>query len=150
MPRFGGTLIYSTIDALSPLTRPLKAKDTTRDVFMDWVRRYVRPELNLHCSAEDLYGARCGILHTYAPNSKLWGQGKAKALIYKWRNGPDPDPARTIPLSTDAITLYIEDLRRAVGEAVTTFLGAIENSPELQRSNITVESCSAIIPGLPS
>jgi hypothetical protein len=125
-------LIYSTVDALSALTRPATAGDTTRDVFMDWVRDYIHPEQTLSCSAEDLYGARCGILHNYAMNSRLRRQGQAKALIYKWRNGPDPDPARTIPLPADAITLYVEDLRRALHDGVMEFLGAVETSRKLK------------------
>src|ERR1017187_2461079 len=82
-------LIYSTIDALSALTRPSSAADTNRDIFINWVKKYVRPRKRLQCSAADLYGARCGILHNYGVYSRLRRQGKAKAIIYKWKDGPD-------------------------------------------------------------
>src|ERR1035441_108831 len=58
-------LIYSTIDALSALTRPSAKKDTNRTIFINWVKKYIRPDTTLRCSAHDLYGARCGILHNY-------------------------------------------------------------------------------------
>src|ERR1035441_2369345 len=80
-------LIYSTIDALSALTRPSAKKDTNRTIFINWVKKYIRPDTTLRCSAHDLYGARCGILHNYGLNSKLRREGEAKALIYKWREG---------------------------------------------------------------
>src|ERR1035437_2385014 len=102
-------LIYSTIDALSALTRPSAKKDTNRTIFINWVKKYIRPDTTLRCSAHDLYGARCGILHNYGLNSKLRREGEAKALIYKWREGPDPDPNRNTPLPADALTLYVED-----------------------------------------
>jgi hypothetical protein len=126
-------LIYSTIDALSALTRPPEKKDTNRKNFINWVKKYIRPDKTLRCSAHDLYGARCGVLHNYGPNSKLRRQGEAKALIYKWRDGPDPDPNRNIPLPADAITLYVEDLRKALSEALTEFLAGIEGDAALKQ-----------------
>jgi hypothetical protein len=126
-------LIYSTIDALSALTRPATKKDTNRNIFINWVKKYIRPDTTLRCSAHDLYGARCGILHNYGLNSQLRRDGEAKALIYKWRDGPDPDPNRNIPPPADALTLYVEDLRQALGEAVIQFLGGIEGDRELKQ-----------------
>lgn len=124
-------LVYSTIDALSALTRAQTADDTTRSVFIDWVNKYMNLQ-NLACTAKDLYGARCGILHTYTPDSRLRRDGDAKAIVYKWRNGPDPDPHRLIPLPANAITLIVEDLRTALGAAVAAFLRDIENDTALR------------------
>jgi hypothetical protein len=121
-------LIYSTIDALSALTRPAKQQDTTRKEFIAWVQKYIHPEKTLSCSARDLYGARCGVLHNYGSDSKLRREGNAKALIYKWKGGPDPDPSRKVPLPADAITLHVEDLRQALGDAVKEFFGEMEGS----------------------
>src|SRR5690242_2714284 len=67
----GVALIFAAVDALSALTRPAYASETTRAVYIDWVRRYLLPESNIHCTAEDLYGARCGVLHTYNTESRL-------------------------------------------------------------------------------
>jgi hypothetical protein len=124
-------LIYSAIDALSALTRPVTAKDTERSIFINWVEKYIRPEKSLGCTAADLYGARCGVLHNYGAESKLMREGKAKALFYKWKDGPDPDTARVLP--TNAVTICLEDLRAALGNSVTEFLAHVEADSELKK-----------------
>jgi hypothetical protein len=126
-------LIYSTIDAISALTRPLNAEDTNRDVFMAWVKKYMRPKQTLRCSPADLYGARCGVLHNYGVSSRLRRRGEAKAIIYKWRDGPDPDPGRNVPLPADAITLSVEDLRRALDQSIMEFLGGLQGNTRLKK-----------------
>jgi hypothetical protein len=119
-------LIYSAIDNLAALTRPPNQPDTNREIFVNWVSKYLEPERTLKCSAMDLYGARCGVLHNYSPYSQKLREGQAKALIYKWRNGPDPDPNRQVPLPSGAITLYLEDLRGSLAQAVRKFLEAAQ------------------------
>ena len=126
-------LIYSTIDALSALTRPINLPDTTQKYFIDWVREYMDPDNSLRCTASDLYGARCGVLHNYGSDSRKRREGEAKALIYKWRNGPDPDPKRKVPLSKDAITIIVEDLRDSLERGINNFYEAIERKPELKK-----------------
>jgi hypothetical protein len=120
-------LIYSTIDAISALTRQ-PGTDTSRSIFLTWVRRYIKPESDLNCSAEDLYGAPCGILHLYCPDSRLRQEGNAKALVYKWQNGP----ASNRQLPDDAIILEVEQLREVVGRAVNQFLGDVERDFRLK------------------
>jgi hypothetical protein len=125
-------LIYSAMDALAALTRPQDANDTTRGEFLDWVKTYLCPIEKLGCSAEDLYGARCGILHTYGPHSRLRRQGAAKALVYKWKGGPAPDRQHSTMIPPDAITLCVEDLRDAVEEAVVSLLAAVDLDQDLK------------------
>jgi len=126
-------LIYSMIDALSALTRPIKQADTDNKVFTAWVKEYIDPENRLRCTAIDLYGARCGVVHNYGSDSRKRREGKAKALIYKWRNGPDPDPNRELPLPKDAIILIVEDLRDALEHGINSFFAAMEKDPELKK-----------------
>lgn len=64
------THIYSAIDALAALTRPANAPETTRDLFLAWVQRLV-PLGELGVSAIELYGARCGVLHTYCKPASM-------------------------------------------------------------------------------
>lgn len=116
------TLIYSTIDALSALTRPLDQPDTKSNIFVAWVDKYLLPESRLSCSSEDLYGARCGILHNYGLDSAMRRQGRAKALVYRWREGPFPDPQHRARIPADAITICVEDLHEALNTAVENFL----------------------------
>ena len=65
------TLIYGAIDALAALTRESQETRATRKEFLAWVDSYLLPELNNGLEAIDIYGARCGVVHTYAPTSDL-------------------------------------------------------------------------------
>ncbi len=72
------TLIYSSIDSLAALTRPVGQRKTNLTHFLSWLKSYLLPAARFSCAAEDLYGARCGVLHTYSPDSGIRQQGKAK------------------------------------------------------------------------
>lgn len=123
-------LMYSTIDAISALTRAREKTKTDRTVFKSWVDKYV-PIGKLNCTAADLYGGRCGLLHTYSPESDLSREGVAKTVIYKWRAGPEPDRSALPSVRPDAIVLCVEDLWGALREGVESFLKDVERTPQL-------------------
>jgi hypothetical protein len=125
------SLIYSTIDALSALTRPIGQINTSRKVFKDWVDQYM-DVLTVGCTSADIYGARCGIVHTYSPESDLFRDGDAKAIVYKWRGGPAPDLVAIRGIPKGAIILCVEDLFDALKAAVHNFLEDIGSHRELQ------------------
>ena len=76
-------LVYSAID----ITSWLACDDPNAKVgkrFKDWVNQYMLPAGSLKCNAEDIYGARCGLLHTFTPESDLSGKGVARQISYAW------------------------------------------------------------------
>jgi hypothetical protein len=73
-------LLYSAIDTLAWVSR--SAGDVTRADFCRWVDVYMQPQSRLGCTAEDLYGARCSILHSSAAESKLSREGRVNELWY--------------------------------------------------------------------
>lgn len=75
-------MIYSAIDALAALTRESRDTSATRNEFQEWVRTYLLPQMNCGLTALDIYGARCGVVHTYAPTSDLSRTGQAKVIVY--------------------------------------------------------------------
>ena len=117
-------LMFSTVDALSALTRPVGKDDTDKSVFIEWTIRYLRPDEAVGCSATDFYAARCGVLHTYSADSRLEREAKARRLIYEWELGPSADEATPVP--DGAIVIQVEALHRALREAVLRFLIAAE------------------------
>lgn len=124
------TLIFAMLDALAALTRPENAVGTSSDIFKGWVRKYSNLEINLKCSAEDLWGARCGVLHLHSPISHLSSQGKVKQIYYQWRQGP---PAHaSIELPADSIAVNVDELHDLVLSAVETFNKAIEADDRLK------------------
>jgi hypothetical protein len=126
------SLIYATIDALAALTRPLGATRSTRAEYKAWVERYMIPSLREPLTADDLYAARCGILHAYSAESEASRAGEAKAIVYKWRDGHRPDDARLAELSRTATVIEIQSLHEALETAVMHFEAHIRSDPSLE------------------
>lgn len=73
-------VLYSAIDTLAWVS--LETGDVTRSAFCQWVDTYVFPEKLIGCTAQDLYAARCAIVHSGTTESKLSRDGKARELWY--------------------------------------------------------------------
>ena len=78
----GFLVLYTSIDILASLTRPKTAEETSSDYFKDWVNTYILPGSNLKCSADDIWGARCGLLHTLTAESRMSRYKDARLLCY--------------------------------------------------------------------
>lgn len=63
-------LIYSGIDNLAWLTREHNRPEVEPQDFIDFVKKYLLPDPGLACSADELYGARCGLLHSNTAESR--------------------------------------------------------------------------------
>jgi hypothetical protein len=129
------TLVYSAIDAMAGLSRPLKRKENNGDDFTSWVKAYYLPSLPANVSAEDLWGARCGIVHTYGPYSRHARSGKARMLIYRWRVGHRPDDAvlHEYEQMSNVTVVEIERLVDAFHQAVERFSTHIDAAADLRR-----------------
>ncbi len=69
-------LVYSAIDQLSWL---VAEKDQHGpDEFKAWVNKYMKPEDTLHCTAEQMWAARNGILHMGTAESRNTRKGVKK------------------------------------------------------------------------
>jgi hypothetical protein len=125
-------LIFSTIDVLAWLNRPNANPDVTGKDFISWVDQFMLPGSGLHCSATDLYSARCGIVHSYQAESKLTREGKAKQLWYAWGKA---DATRLMTrinqthLDKIAIAVQVELLFDALKKGFAGFLKALEPNP---------------------
>lgn len=72
-------LLYSAIDTLAWLD---VTGETSRTAFKAWVDAYLIPGSSLSCTSEDLYSARCGLLHTHAAVSRGTSTGVARQIWY--------------------------------------------------------------------
>lgn len=113
-------LIFSTIDAVSALSRPVGQPETEKSVFISWVNKYVKPRGSIGCSAQDLYAARCGVLHSYSADSRLGRQGQVRRLIYEWEQGPSADDST--PLPDNAVVLSVERLHGSMIDAIRRYM----------------------------
>lgn len=129
------TLIYSAMDAVAGLARPIERIESNSADFTHWVEAYYGKFLPVQVTAMDFWGARCGILHAQTPHSSRSRSGDARILIYRWRDGHRPDD----PILADyeqkpnVTVVEIESLVDAFNQAVESFSISIESDPELRK-----------------
>ena len=120
----GLILFYSAIDIMAWLSRDQHDSDVTRNHFIRWVNEFMLSGTGLTCTAEELYAARCNIIHSYAPE---WGTGvnrrerEIKKIIYVWGKArvevlesqfsKQPEKDKTVLVYTDQL---VSSLKMAI------------------------------------
>ena len=84
------TIIYSSIDACGLLDAPNAQEKATGKTFKTWVDKYMLSDSSLECTSDDLWGARCAVLHTHTSASDLSKASKVRELQYI--SGPPEHP----------------------------------------------------------
>jgi hypothetical protein len=108
------TLIYTALDTMAWLGIRDRTSRTTGLTFTSWVERYVLQYGHLApCTATDLYGARCGLLHTHSPLSAVKG---ARPIVYM--SGTDMAKDWQPRLDSTGQNTIAIDLRELVAAAV--------------------------------
>jgi hypothetical protein len=124
-------LLYSAIDALAWAS--LSSGDVTRSDFCNWVSQYMDPQSRLSCSSEDLYAARCGMLHSSTAESKMSREGRASELWYV--TSPHSIPkleAHRQRVGSRAKVVYFTALVGAFVEGVMRFSDDLAAEPKRQ------------------
>ncbi|MBI2968624.1 MAG: hypothetical protein HYY40_12560 [Bacteroidetes bacterium] len=104
-------LIYSGIDAFAWLVSD--SEWATRDTFRKWVKEWMLNNKHLPCNEDDLYAARCGILHTLISESDMSQKKQAKQIYYAWGEKNYQELQKTIYLMNRAdicVAIQIEEL----------------------------------------
>ena len=123
-------LIYSAIDTVGWLDSPGEA---TRKSFTLWVDNYLLRARPLAATSEDLYGARCGYLHTFSPDSRLTTEGKARRICYAWGMAKVDELHRSIDLrgqSAKYVAVGVNDLYEGWRLGVEMFIQEIDSDPD--------------------
>ncbi|MFH1618412.1 MAG: hypothetical protein ABIG11_00750 [bacterium] len=68
-------LIYSAIDMLGWVDSG--DADANKNSFLMWTEKYLLTQKAFGCTALDIYAARCGLLHTVTPFSRLYAEKKS-------------------------------------------------------------------------
>ena len=121
-------IIYSGIDIMSWLDLPEEKEQTGRTYFKNWVEKYLMPCQNLKCNSEDLYAARCGILHSFSCYSSKTRNNIAEVIFYS-TNPKQNKRLEKINKSykRKALAISIPGLLSAFNEGVKRFKNDIEN-----------------------
>ncbi len=128
-------LIYCGIDAMAYLHLPTNRADVHADDFIQWVERYLSPNLKnsaTQVTGEELYSARCAVVHTYTVESRRTKSGSARAIGYTIGGGQSVVWDATV--NPDLILLRLETLRDAFFTAIDRFL--IEGYADKQKQPI--------------
>jgi hypothetical protein len=120
--RFRAVLIltYSAMDTMAFLGMPANQTEVGRKDFIEWASQYICFPGAYQLTGEDLYGARCGLLHTYGSDSKLGRAGQCRRLLYI--HGPTSEPVIPYTGSMALVMVSIPALVRALFGGIDTFL----------------------------
>jgi hypothetical protein len=130
-------MTYATIDILSSLA--CSAQESSGSDFRDWVNRYLLPHSQLCCTAEDLWSARCSLLHTYTPDSRDSKTGKAHKMIYL-AGVLDESVRNTAEFVTEKYSIVVsQDLFNALSSALSRFMEELEKD-ELLKNRVTARA----------
>lgn len=126
-------LIYSSIDSASWLATD-NAGAKVGERFQRWVTDYMLNKGLLNCTAEELYAARCGLLHTMTPDSTLSRKRGVRTIGYAWGTAMvEKLEASMKALSSNKYAAdQLEDLNRAFRLGLAEFLEQAEQEPELK------------------
>jgi len=128
-------LLYSGIDIVAWLNRPVSKERATRKDFIRWADDYLLPNLNIKYRAIDLYAARCAIIHSYSFSSELSKKGEAKEICYSWGKANIKSLQNDIDSRSkkNAIAIHINDFLEAFKEGVEKFKLFIKSDKEKEK-----------------
>jgi hypothetical protein len=134
LPEAALTIIYSGIDSFGVLAAPPGVFDAGRDTFTQWCEKYILTRLQsvdgAPITSTDLWAARCGVLHTSTPLSRLERDGRARQVFYQFKEKTGVNMflnAKQAPLRID-----IGNLGLAFKEGGIAFLTDLKNNPPSQ------------------
>jgi len=128
-------LLYSAIDILGGLSSPVGR--SSKKSFIAWTNEYILKERFLACTAEELYGARCGLLHALSFESQLSQRGQLRTISYAWGTADVDKLQKSINLrgrSDEIVAVHIVDLYSAWLEGVERFIEDINNNSAIKRN----------------
>jgi len=118
-------LIYATIDMLGWLNRAATKESSDRHDFIAWVNTFMLPANGLSVTAEDLYAARCAVVHSHSFESSMSRAGKARIVYYTYGRADH----RVLEIVTSAlpatVAVKIETLTAAFDVAFAKFKAAL-------------------------
>jgi hypothetical protein len=120
-------LLYASIDIVGALEAPA-GKASWRS-FTAWAERYLLAAKPLPCTSQDLWGARCGSLHTLSAESEQQQYG-ARRVLYTWHPKTPGDLAeQTGGIKPGDVAIQVEDLIDAFRTGLSVYLDEAGTDP---------------------
>ena len=122
-------LIYCGIDIVASLER--SKIEGTASAFQRWTNDYLLSEKYFGCSSKDLYGARCGVVHTFTSASDHSRTGKARQVIYAWGKASVADlQIITQTIGRSDIVIHLDELIKAFKIGVNKYFSELSKDPK--------------------
>jgi hypothetical protein len=123
-------LIYSGIDSIAALESGI----ATKDGFKAWVAKYLFTTSWSPCTPDDLYGARCGILHMFSANSDLSRAKIVRPIWYAYRDHKADDLKLFLDTMGKSIaTIQLEALLERFLHGLATFMEDVRTDQTLEQ-----------------
>jgi hypothetical protein len=123
-------LLYSGIDVVGSL----ETGKSTRSTFVRWVEENMLKARPMPCTALELYAARCGILHTFTPDSDLSRKGGARKLNYAWGHASTDDLAKIAKaLGRAEIAVHVRELIDSFRAGLDLYIEKVMQNPDRLR-----------------
>ena len=122
-------LVYSGIDAMAYVSLPAERERVKRAEIVRWANRYMPLCKSGDLTGDELYSARCAMLHTYGVASDMTRQGRCRQIGYADDMRP---PVRFDPaISKNLVIVSIKALAEGFLSAVDQFLIDVFSNQEL-------------------
>ncbi len=129
-------LLYTGIDILASLER--SPKEDNAAAFKRWSKQYLLSNQTLRCSAGDLWRARCGILHAFAPLPPPSRKRKALPIRYAWGKGTLDILQEGRPIERmNTLSIHVDDLIDAFKRGIAVFLSDLSDDPKRKEQAVT-------------
>jgi len=113
-------LVYSGMDAMTFMNLPAGQTGSTRKDYIAWAEQYIRFPCHEKVTGVELYAARCGVLHTFTPDSDLSREGKARRIFYIDQH--TPEVSHDAAVASDVVVVSVHGLYTAFENGVRQFL----------------------------
>lgn len=128
-------LVYVLVDAMAHISRPATADRATNKDFKAWADRYMRAAAyeaaGYRYSGDDLYAARCDLLHTFSNQLRKSKKNFGYHNGFPHRYRPDIGP-KLVMLSVDGVT---DDLWQGISEFLAEKRNGADYPLTVQRFN---------------
>jgi hypothetical protein len=123
-------LLYAGIEAVAWLDCGDSLRSKIR--FTHWVKNYVLPLEDSDVTADELYGARCGLIHTLSAESEMSRKKKARQVVYAWGSSDVSTLKKMIDIGnmTGYVAVKVETLVNNSKIGIERFLGECTKEPE--------------------
>lgn len=113
-------ILFSSIDILANLDRPGGKVEGEAPDFVRWVERYLLPLLPAGIPGEEVYSARCAVVHTAGAESRRTRDGSVRRVSFTVGGGPPI--AYNAKVDSTLVLINLDLLVKAFFSAIDMFL----------------------------